>query len=154
MIEAGRPRLVEFNVRFGDPEAQAVLARLASDLLPLLDAAARGRLAGAAPPEWRGEAALTVVLAARGYPGAYAKGEAIGGLEAAASVEGVRVLHAGTAAGPDGAILSAGGRVLSITALGRDLAQARERAYDAVDRIDWPGGFHRRDIGWRALGRS
>ncbi|MGF1553646.1 MAG: phosphoribosylamine--glycine ligase [Paracoccaceae bacterium] len=151
MIEAGRPRLVEFNVRFGDPEAQAVLARLASDLLPALDACAQGRLAGVTL-DWRAEAALSVVLAARGYPGAYAKGEAIGGLDAAAAVEGVTLHHAGTVE-RDGAVVSAGGRVLGVTALGADLAEARARAYAAVDRIDWPGGFHRRDIGWRALAR-
>ncbi|MEL6325040.1 MAG: phosphoribosylamine--glycine ligase, partial [Pseudomonadota bacterium] len=150
MIEAGRPRLVEFNARFGDPEAQVVLPRLAGDLLPLLLACATGGLAGECA-DWRPEAALTVVLAAEGYPGAYARGEPIGGLAEAAAMEGVTLYHAGTAAGPGGAVHSAGGRVLNVTALGADLAEAQRRAYAAVDRIDWPGGFCRRDIGWRAL---
>ncbi|MEM6355679.1 MAG: phosphoribosylamine--glycine ligase [Pseudomonadota bacterium] len=151
MIEDGEPRLVEFNTRFGDPEAQVVLPRLRTDLLTLLLAAAEGRLS-TMTLDWTPEAALTVVLAAKGYPGAYAKGEAIRGLDAAAATPGVRIFHAGTAAGPEGPI-SAGGRVLAVTALGADLSEARDRAYAAVDLIDWPGGFHRRDIGWRALGR-
>ncbi|MEO1471575.1 MAG: phosphoribosylamine--glycine ligase, partial [Pseudomonadota bacterium] len=151
MIEDGQPRLVEFNVRFGDPEAQVVLPRLATDLLGLLADAAAGRLGAHPPLDWRDEAALTVVMAAKGYPGAYAKGEAIGGLEAAAAVPGVRLYHAGTAM-RDGQVVSAGGRVLAVTALGADLADARAAAYAAIDRLDWPGGFCRRDIGWRALG--
>ncbi|MEL6768130.1 MAG: phosphoribosylamine--glycine ligase [Pseudomonadota bacterium] len=150
MIEEGAPRLVEFNVRFGDPEAQVVLPRLKGDLLALLLAAAKGRLAGTVL-DWTPEVALTVVLAAKGYPGAYDKGEPIGGLDAAAAMPGIRLFHAGTAAGPDGPV-SAGGRVLAVTALGADLAEARARAYTAVDTIDWPGSFHRRDIAWRALG--
>ncbi|MEM7499701.1 MAG: phosphoribosylamine--glycine ligase [Pseudomonadota bacterium] len=149
MIEAGAPRLVEFNVRFGDPEAQVVLPRLRTDLLALLLAAAEGRLSGMTP-DWTPEAALTVVLAARGYPGSYAKGEPIRRLETAAALPGVLVFHAGTAAGPQGTV-SAGGRVLAVTALGPTLAEAQARAYAGVDAIDWPGGFHRRDIGWRAL---
>ena len=151
MIEAGRPRLVEFNARFGDPEAQVLLPLLESDLLPLLYAAATGALAGERAV-WRPGAALTVVLAARGYPGAYAKGEAIGGLDAAAAAEGVTIFHAGTRRA-EGGWVSHGGRVLNVTARGADVAEARDRAYAAVDRIAWPGGFCRRDIGWRALGR-
>ncbi|MEM6680128.1 MAG: phosphoribosylamine--glycine ligase [Pseudomonadota bacterium] len=153
MIEAATPRLVEFNVRFGDPEAQVVLPRLESDLLDLLLAAAEDRLETVVP-SWRSVTALTVVLAAQGYPGRYAKGEAIGGLEAAAALPGVQVFHAGTAAGPEGAVLSAGGRVLAITALAPSLAEAQEQAYRGADAIDWPGGFYRRDIGWRALAQE
>ncbi|MEM9784604.1 MAG: phosphoribosylamine--glycine ligase [Pseudomonadota bacterium] len=151
MIERAAPRLVEFNVRFGDPEAQVVLPRLLTDIVPLMLAAAQGTLSPQSLT-WRREAALTVVLAAKGYPGGYAKGEAIGGLDAAAAVEGVKIFHAGTATSPGGAIVSNGGRVLGVTALGADLAEARRRAYRAIELIDWPGGFHRSDIGWRALG--
>ncbi len=152
MIEHGRARLVEYNVRFGDPEAQVVLPRLASDLLPLLLAAANGPGAGLAEAalDWRPESALTVTIAAKGYPGDYAKGEVIGGLDRAEATEGVTVFRAGTR-DEGGQTLSNGGRVLNVTALGADLADARNRAYAAVDALDWPGGFCRRDIGWRAL---
>ncbi|MEO0362938.1 MAG: phosphoribosylamine--glycine ligase, partial [Pseudomonadota bacterium] len=149
MIEAGAPRLVEFNVRFGDPECQALAMRLGSDLLPVLRAAAEGRLAGASL-DWLPEPAITVVVAAKGYPGAYEKGQEIRGLDAAAADEDVEIFHAGTRAA-GGRVLSAGGRVLNVTARGATLADAREKAYAAVEKIDWPGGFHRRDIGWRAL---
>lgn len=148
----GEPRLLEYNVRFGDPECQILMLRLESDLAALLQATTEGRLAEA-EIRWRAESAITVVLAARGYPGGYAKGETIHGLEDAAAVQGVTLFHAGTSEAPDGAILSAGGRVLSVCALGADLATARERAYKAIDCIDWPGGFYRRDIAWRALER-
>ncbi len=154
MIGAEGPRVLEFNVRFGDPECQVLLARLDSDLLQLLAAAAHGRLALAEPPRWHDRAALVVVMAARGYPGAYEKGSVIGGLDQTAAVEGVTILHAGTAAGPDGTILAAGGRVLGVTALAADVAEARARAHAAIDRLDWPEGFCRRDIGWRAIGRG
>lgn len=148
----GEPRLLEYNVRFGDPECQILMLRLESDLAELLMATAEGRLANQ-EIHWRSESAITVVLAARGYPGSYAKGETIKGLDAAAATEGVTLFHAGTSEGPDSSILSAGGRVLNVCALGADLATARERAYEAIDRIDWPGGFCRRDIAWRALDR-
>jgi phosphoribosylamine--glycine ligase len=149
MIADGAPRLVEFNARFGDPEAQSLMLRLESDLAALLRAAATGGLAGERVA-WRPGAALTVVLAAKGYPGAHARGEEIRGLDAAAAVEGVTLFHAGTRR--DGARwLSAGGRVLNVSAIGADVAEARRRAYEAVGRIDWPGGFHRTDIAWRAL---
>lgn len=149
MIDASGPQLVEYNVRFGDPECQAILARLDSDLLELLLACAEGRLAGAAPV-WSDRPAMTVVAASRGYPGPYEKGTPIGGLAEAAAVEGVTVFHAGTTR--DGAALRAtGGRVLGVTAVGEDLATARERAYAALGRLDWPGGFWRSDIGWRAI---
>ncbi len=149
MLTGAGPQVIEFNARFGDPECQCILPRLDTDLLPLLVACADGSLAGQRAA-WKDAACLTVVVAARGYPGAYAKGEAIGGITAAEAAEGVTVFHAGTAA-RDGGIASNGGRVLGVTALGPDIAAARERAYGAVARIDWPGGFHRADIGWRAL---
>ena len=152
MIDEAGPRLVEFNVRFGDPECQVLMLRLGSDLLPALMACAAGRLAEVSL-DWREEAAITVVMAAKGYPSGYEKGSKIKGLGAASQVEGVTVFHAGTKAG-DGRILANGGRVLNVSATGRDLAEAQARAYEAVDRIDWPEGFCRRDIGWRALARA
>lgn len=154
MIDATGPRLLEINVRFGDPECQVLLARLDSDLLDLLEAAAHGRLAEAPPPRWRPEAALVVVMAARGYPYAYEKGTAIGGIEAAEAIQGVTVFHAGTTRNPGGTLLAAGGRVLGVTARGGTVAQARNRALAAVDVIVWPEGFCRRDIGWRAIARE
>ena len=150
MIEAGAPRLVEFNARFGDPECQVLMLRLESDLVPYLWAAATGGLAALPAPVWRDEAAICVVLAARGYPEAPEKGSVIRGADADFG-EGVVVFHAGTALRADGALVAAGGRVLNVCALGATLAEARERAYAAVARIDWPEGFHRTDIGWRAL---
>ncbi len=149
MIENGAPRLVEFNARFGDPETQVLMLLLESDLLALLMAAATGAL----QPEmarWRDAAALTVVLAAKGYPGAFARGEEIGGLAAAAVPGVVVVFHAGTRA-EEGHWLSNGGRVLNVSARGATVAEARARAYEAVAKIDWPGGFYRSDIAWRAL---
>jgi phosphoribosylamine---glycine ligase len=145
----GAPRVVEFNCRFGDPECQVLMARLKSDLVPALVATCDGVL-GDFDLRWYDEVALCVVMASRGYPGAYEKGSEIRGLDAAGTVEDTTVFHAGTRE-RDGRILAAGGRVLCVTALGRDLAEARERAYAAVDRVDWPQGFCRRDIGWRAL---
>ena len=151
MIAEGRPRLLEYNVRFGDPECQVLMARLRSDIVELMLAACEGTLAGRAAA-WSDEAALVVVMAAQGYPGAYAKGTAIAGTEEAAAVPGVAVLHAGTARDGAGRLVAVGGRVLGVTATAPDLAAARERAYRAVDLIRWPEGFCRRDIGWRALG--
>ncbi len=150
MIGPDGPKLIEYNVRFGDPECQALMLRLASDIVPALAATSAGGLDGIRL-DWRPEPAITVVLATRGYPGGYAKGEPIGRLDAAAAVEGVTIFHAGTRAGAGG-IEAAGGRVLNVCATGPTLAEARTRAYAAIDRIDWPGGFCRRDIGWRALG--
>jgi phosphoribosylamine--glycine ligase len=138
-------RVVEFNARFGDPETQAVLALQRTPLGALLYAASTGTLGQVEPPHWRPGAAVTVVLAAAGYPGSPRTGDAISGLEAAAAIEGVRVLHAGTAA-RDGHVVTAGGRVLSVTARGRDLAQARDRAYEAAALIDFDGVQYRRDI--------
>jgi phosphoribosylamine--glycine ligase len=152
MIGEDGPKLIEYNVRFGDPECQVLMMRLASDLLDALLATAEGRL-DACLPRWRDEVALTVVMAAKGYPGAYEKGTEIKGLKEAGAVEGVTVFHAGTRR--DGErVLANGGRVLNVTALGRGVEEARERAYAAVARIVWPEGFYRRDIGWRAIERE
>jgi phosphoribosylamine--glycine ligase len=154
MIDAaGDPFVIEFNVRFGDPECQVLMPRLKSDLLPALVASADGVLANM-DLRWRDEAAMTVVLAARGYPGAYEKGSEIRGLEAASALDGVTLFHAGTQAGAGEKMLANGGRVLGVTATAPSIAEAQTRAYGAVDAIDWPEGFCRRDIGWRALGRG
>jgi phosphoribosylamine--glycine ligase len=150
MIEGGRARLVEYNVRFGDPECQVLMMRLGGQALDLILACAEGRLSEARV-NWADDHALTVVMAARGYPGDYAKGDLIGGLEGLPGDSRHAVFHAGTALN-DGAVVAAGGRVLSVTGRGDTLAEARDRAYALADRIDWPGGFFRRDIGWRALG--
>jgi phosphoribosylamine--glycine ligase len=148
MIGPKGPKLIEFNARFGDPETQVMLARLNEDLLPLLLACAKGALP-AGPVKLSAQAALTVVFAAKGYPDAPEKSSEIKGLERAAAMEGVTVLHAGTKL--EGMrLLANGGRVLNVTARGDSVAQAQARAYRAVDAIDWPGGFCRRDIGWRA----
>jgi phosphoribosylamine---glycine ligase len=149
MITKSGPKLIEYNCRFGDPETQVLMPRLKSDLLTALVAARDGQLHHL-DLRWRDEAALTVVMATKGYPGAYGKGSEIRNLDAAAKVEGVQIFHAGTER-RDGKLLAVGGRVLNVTALGRDVAQAQARAYRAVDLIDWPEGFCRRDIGWRAL---
>jgi phosphoribosylamine--glycine ligase len=152
MIADGAPKLIEYNVRFGDPECQVLMLRLRSDLLPALLAVAEGRLAGLAL-EWHDDPALCVVMAAKGYPGAYAKGSEIKGLDDAARDPDVQIFHAGTRRDGD-RILADGGRVLGVTAKGRDIREAQARAYAAVDKIDWPGGFCRRDIGWRAVERA
>jgi phosphoribosylamine--glycine ligase len=149
MVTAEGPKLIEYNVRFGDPEAQVLMMRLDSDLLELLYATARGRLAEARP-KWSDDAALTVVMAAKGYPGAYVTGSPIRGIDRAEGSPGVKVFHAGTAR-CDGILVANGGRVLTVTARGATIAEAKARAYAAVDAIDWPEGFCRRDIGWRAL---
>jgi phosphoribosylamine--glycine ligase len=153
MISADGPKLIEFNVRFGDPECQVLMARLKSDIVPYLLAAATGDLGTLPPPEWDARAAMGVVMAAQGYPDAPLTGSVIRGLAHAANTPDVAIFHAGTRADEDGAIRASGGRVLTVTALGDDLRQAATRAYTALDRIDWPGGFYRRDIGWRALAR-
>ncbi|MBN2751501.1 MAG: phosphoribosylamine--glycine ligase [Rhodospirillaceae bacterium] len=149
MITTSGPRLIEFNVRFGDPECQVLMARLKSDIVPLLRAVPDQTL-DQVDVEWFDAAALTVVMAAKGYPGPVAKGTEIHNLEAADAVTEAVVFHAGTRQ-EGGRILAEGGRVLSITARGRDVREAHDRAYQAVDLIDWPEGFCRRDIGWRAL---
>jgi len=146
------PRLVEFNVRFGDPECQVLMLRLESDLVPYLTACARGELDKLPPPAWRNEAAVCVVMAAEGYPDAPVAGAVITGADQAFG-DGVVVFHAGTSKDADGTLRVAGGRVLNVCALGADFPAARQAAYAAVDQIDMPGGFHRSDIGWRALNR-
>ncbi len=152
MITDRGPYLIEYNARFGDPECQVLMMRLESDLLPALLASAEGNLAGA-NLRWSQQAAVTVVMAAKGYPGRYKKGERIGGLALAGQTPGVQIFHAGTTA-QDEKVLSNGGRVLNITATGDTITQAVSRAYSAVDKIIWPGGFCRRDIAWRALERE
>ncbi|WP_319772870.1 phosphoribosylamine--glycine ligase [Breoghania sp.] len=152
MITEKGPQLIEYNVRFGDPECQALMMRLESDLLDLLLAAAKGDLAGKTL-SWRDETALCVVVAAKGYPGAYEKGTEIRDLDKASADPAVEVFHAGTKA-DGGRILANGGRVLGVTAAGGTVAEAQAKAYEAVDRIDWPDGFCRRDIGWRAVARE
>jgi phosphoribosylamine--glycine ligase len=149
MIENGRARLVEYNVRFGDPECQVLMMRLGAQALDLIIACAEGRLSETAV-NWAGDHALTVVLAAKGYPGDYEKGGVIGGLDALPEDSTHMVFHAGTAL-KDGALVATGGRVLAATGRGATLADAHARAYALADAIDWPGGFYRRDIGWRAL---
>jgi phosphoribosylamine--glycine ligase len=149
MIENGRARLVEYNVRFGDPEAQVLMMRMGAQALDLMLACAEGEL-DAARVNWAADHALTVVMAARGYPGAYAKGSEIRGLDALPEDSAHMVFHAGTAL-REGRLVASGGRVLNVTARGASLGEARDRAYAMVDRIDWPEGFCRRDIGWRAL---
>jgi phosphoribosylamine--glycine ligase len=152
MITAAGPKLIEYNVRFGDPECQVLMLRLMSDLVPALLAAVDGGLKNF-DLRWYPDAALTVVMAAKGYPGSYAKGSAIEGLDAAAQIEGVEIFHAGTKA-DGGKIVANGGRVLNVCALGKTVAEAQTRAYAAVDRIRWPDGFCRRDIGYRAVERE
>ena len=148
----GTPRLLEYNVRFGDPECQVLMLRLMSDLLPALIATCDGLLQ-AFDLRWYERTALTVVLAAEGYPGTYDKGTEIRGLEELKGDPDLEVFHAGTRRDAAGSLRAVGGRVLNVTALGDDVSAARDKAYAAVDRIDWPEGFCRRDIGWRALER-
>ena len=150
MITREGPKLIEYNARFGDPETQPMMLRLKSDLLELLYATATGNLAGRTAA-WRPEAALTVVVATKGYPGHYKKGSVIGSLPA--ETETVKIFHAGTRRDGD-RLLSDGGRVLNVTALGATVAEAKERADAAIARIDWPDGFCRHDIGWRAILRE
>ncbi len=149
MIGRDGPKLIEFNARFGDPETQVMLPRLDEDLLPLLDAAAKCRLP-AGPVKLKNETALTVVYAARGYPDAPERGTEIRGIDRAAVLPGVTITHAGTKR-EGGRLLANGGRVLNVTAMAPAVREAQARAYAAVDAIDWPGGFCRRDIGWRAV---
>ncbi|MGE6781340.1 phosphoribosylamine--glycine ligase [Ensifer adhaerens] len=150
MITAKGPELIEYNVRFGDPECQVLMMRMKSDLLPLLYAAATGTLAGMAI-EWRDETALTVVMASKGYPGSYAKNTPITALPAASAT--TKVFHAGTAM-KDGGLVATGGRVLNITATGANAGAAKDGAYAAVSAVAWDNGFYRHDIGWRAVARE
>jgi phosphoribosylamine--glycine ligase len=152
MITDQGPRLIEYNVRFGDPECQVLMLRMMSDILPALLASADGQLRNF-DLRWFPDPALVVVMAAKGYPGDYSKGTGIEGLDEAAKIEGVEIFHAGTVA-KDGKILANGGRVLNVCASGKTVAEAQRRAYEAVDRIHWPEGFCRRDIGWQAIARE
>jgi phosphoribosylamine---glycine ligase len=152
MITADGPKLIEYNVRFGDPECQVLMLRLMSDLVPALLACCDGMLKNF-DLRWYADTALTVVMAAKGYPLDYAKGSVIEGLDAAAQLEGVEIFHAGTIA-QGGRILANGGRVLDVSAVGKTVAEAQARAYEAVDRIRWSDGFCRRDIGYRAVRRE
>jgi phosphoribosylamine--glycine ligase len=152
MLTQDGPKLFEYNVRFGDPECQVLMLRMMSDIVPAFLACCDGQLKNF-DLRWFPEAALTVVMAAKGYPGDYTKGTRIEGLEDAAKVEGVEIFHAGTSA-KDGRVLANGGRVLNICASGTSVTDAQRRAYEAVDRIRWPDGFCRRDIGWQAVERE
>ena len=148
MLTDEGPKLIEYNVRFGDPEAQVLMMRLESDIVPLLEAAAHGDLS-AAEPQWSADAAVTVVMASNGYPGAYDKGTPI--LRLPQTERGEAIFHAGTAE-QDGELTATGGRVLNVTATGADVGQAADRAYRLVAEIDWPNGFYRTDIAHRARG--
>ncbi|MGE3333721.1 MAG: phosphoribosylamine--glycine ligase [Rhodospirillaceae bacterium] len=156
MIGDQGPKVIEFNARFGDPECECLMMRMKSDLLPALIATADGQLANF-DVRWHDNVALTVIMAANGYPGTPEKGTVIGGLTGAGALEGVKVFHAGTKEDTRGAekvIVANGGRVLAVTATGGNVREAQARAYQAVDMINWPGGFCRRDIGWRAVARE
>ena len=153
MLTTEGPKLIEYNVRFGDPECEAIMPLIEGDFAALLRAVATGRLAEIEPPRLSGKHAVTVIIAARGYPGTPASGGMIREIEAAEQVEGVTVFHAGTALAEHG-LVAKGGRVLAVTAVAETFANARARAYRAVDQIDFADGFHRRDIGWRELARE
>ncbi len=153
MLTADGPKLIEYNVRFGDPECEAIMPLIDGDFAELLHAVATGRLGEIDPPELLPKHSMTVILAARGYPGTPASGGLIREIEAAEQVEGVTVFHAGTALS-DAGLVAKGGRVLAVTAVADSFANARARAYRAVDQIDFADGFHRRDIGWRELERE
>ena len=150
MITSNGPKLIEYNTRFGDPETQVLMLRLKSDLLPALIACADGQLANF-DLRWDDSSAVCVVMASEGYPGDYEKGSIIKGVETLATDENVMVFHAGTDHSNSGELIANGGRVLSITALGDNIQSARDNAYSAIAKIDWPSGFYRRDIGWRAI---
>jgi phosphoribosylamine---glycine ligase len=152
MITAAGPKLIEYNCRFGDPETQVLMLRLKSDLVPALLASRDGMLRSF-DLRWYDDPALTVVMAAKGYPGSYQRGTPIEGLDDAAKVDSVEVFHAGTRA-DNGRVVANGGRVLNVSALGKTVGEAQARAYAAVDRIRWPDGFCRRDIGWQAVKRE
>lgn len=152
MITKDGPQLIEYNTRFGDPECQVLMMRLQSDLLELLAASADGKL-DEVSPTFSDETALTVVMAAKGYPEAPQKGSTIKGLDEAAKTEDVKIFHAGTAL-KDGNLVANGGRVLNVTATGGSVSEAQTKVYEAIEKIDWPNGFCRRDIGWRAIIRE
>jgi phosphoribosylamine--glycine ligase len=153
MLTSAGPKLIEYNVRFGDPECEAIMPLIDGDFAELLQAVAKGRLGQVAAPTLTGKHSVTVIVAARGYPATAVSGGLIRELEAAEQIEGVTVFHAGTALG-DGGLVAKGGRVLAVTAVSDTFANARARAYRGVDQIDFADGFHRRDIGWRELARE
>lgn len=153
MLTSEGPKLIEYNVRFGDPECEAIMPRIEGDLAQLLHAVATGRLSEIDPPQLSSNFAVTVIVAARGYPGTPASGGSIGSVETAEQVPGVTVFHAGTELTPRG-LAAKGGRVLAVTATAETFANARARAYRAVDQIDFADGFCRGDIGWRELERA
>ncbi len=153
MLTREGPQLIEYNARFGDPECQVLMLRLESDLVELLLACAENRLASIKPPQFSRDTALTVVMAAQGYPGTPKKGGRIDGIPAAEQ-DGAKVFHAGTALGPDGVLTASGGRVLNVTARGDSVREAQARAYAAVDAIRFPEGFCRRDIGQKEVARE
>lgn len=152
MVTKDGPKLIEYNARFGDPECQVLMLRMMSDILPALIACADGQLKNFSL-RWFDDAALTVIMATKGYPGEYGRGSRIGGLEEAVKIEGVEIFHAGTVL-KDGHLVANGGRVLNVCATGKTVTEAQRRAYAAVDKIDWPEGFWRRDIGWQAVERE
>ncbi len=152
MVTKDGPKLVEYNCRFGDPETQVLMLRMMSDVLPALIACADGQLKNFSL-RWFDDVALTVIMATKGYPGDYGKGSVITGLDEAGKIDGVEIFHAGTAV-KDGRLVANGGRVLNVCASGKTVSEARQRAYQAVDLIQWPEGFCRRDIGWRAVERE
>lgn len=155
MIQNGEPRLIEYNIRFGDPECQPIMARLESDLVEILLATDNQTLTQAAQNiQWSNKAALCVVMAAKGYPGKYEKGTPIAGTNALKDMKSVQLFHAGTMLDNSGALISTGGRVLGVVGLGNSISQAQHHAYQGVDKINWPEGFCRRDIGWRAIERE
>jgi phosphoribosylamine---glycine ligase len=153
MLTRDGPKLIEYNVRFGDPECEAIMPLVEGDFAELLYAVASGRLSEIEPPKLSSMHAMTVIVAARGYPETPASGGLVREIEAAEQIEGVTVFHAGTALGEEG-LVAKGGRVLAVTAIAETFANARARAYRAVDQIDFADGFHRRDIGWRELARE
>jgi phosphoribosylamine--glycine ligase len=153
MLTSDGPKLIEYNVRFGDPECEAIMPLVEGDFAALLDAVANKRLADIEPPRLVPKHAMTVIVAARGYPDSPASGGSIREIEAAEQVEGVTVFHAGTGMCEQG-LVAKGGRVLAVTAVADSFANARARAYRGVDQIDFADGFHRRDIGWRELARE
>jgi len=153
MLTADGPKLIEYNARFGDPECEAIMPLIDGDFAELLLAVAQGRLGDIEPPSLTGKHAVTVIVAAKGYPGIPASGGLIREIEAAEQVDGATVFHAGTTMG-DGGLVAKGGRVLAVTAVAETFGNARARAYRAIDQLDFADGFHRRDIGWRQLARE
>lgn len=152
MIDKGNPKILEYNVRFGDPECQVIISRLTSDIVPLMLSSINGKLTEQ-KIEWSQNSALVVVMASKGYPGNYSKNTVIDGINDANQVSGVKIFHAGTDRNSIGQFIATGGRVLNVTAIGFNVEDARERAYRAIDMIHWSDGFYRNDIGWQAIGK-